>query len=82
MRYTIHTETGSTHEIDTTAMTYVRLRVGPGSMELRRDGEPVPMKAYTLGKEGESCFFHLQIREDGVGTMRSTSPVTKVEEHR
>lgn len=80
MRYRIYTETGSVHEIDATAMSYVRLRAGVNSNEMRRDGEPIPVKFFVIGDAGERCVINLIVREDGIDTFRTTSPVIRVEE--
>lgn len=79
MRRRIYTETGSVHELDTTAGTYVRLRVGTGSTELRRDGEPVPYEEF-FASVGYPAQILLRLREDGVKTWRSTAAVLSIEE--
>lgn len=78
-RVRLYTETGSVHELDLKAGTYTRLRRGHASGTLRRDGEPIAMltASYAVGISG---VFTLQLREDGVKTVRQTSPIVRVEE--
>ena len=49
----------------------------PSASKLRRDGERIPyqLHPHLPLKVGEPAIFLLNIREDGVGTVRTTTPV-------
>lgn len=74
------TETGSIHEIDMKAGTYVRLQQGPDSLVLRRDGELMQLVRCTRPTLGERVELILRLREDGMLTNRTTAPVIRIEE--
>ena len=45
---------------------------------LRKDGEPIPVLAFSGVQVNEEIVFTLQIRNDGVETVRRTSPVVSI----
>lgn len=52
----------------------------PSASQLRRDGERIPYRMHP-GKPlavGEPAVFILQIRDDGVETVRTTTPVVSI----
>ncbi|TQJ49283.1 hypothetical protein [Phycicoccus sp. SLBN-51] len=79
------TET-STYIVDVDAMTATRLAGGAGSLdgalvprfELRRDGTAVPLWAVPAPVVGRQCDLLLDIRGDGIATLRRTSLVCHV----
>lgn len=79
MRLHVHTQTGSVHEIDPDENTYSRLLRGPESGSLRRDGEVMHMVECMPIEVGQPVVMVLRLREDGVLTYRTTSPVVRVE---
>lgn len=80
VRFTVYTETGSVHQIDVPSMTYVRMKKGEKSNELRRDGEPIPIRFFAIGDVGEPLVMSLWLREDGAETIRTTSAIVRVVE--
>jgi hypothetical protein len=75
-RVRVHTATGSVHQVDLDQRIYTRWsKDGP---ELRRDGEPLHVYEVTIPKEGSRMTLLLQIREDGVPTLRVTGVATKI----
>lgn len=75
----IYTDTGSIYEIDPEANTVTRMHVGDESNELRRDGEAVRIiEMPEPPTVGQSLTMVLDVRGDGILTIRKTSPVTKV----
>lgn len=81
----IVTET-STYIVDVDAMTATRLAGGAGSLDgsevprhrLRRDEVPVPLLALPEPVVGQPCDLLLDIRGDGISTLRRTSWVCHV----
>lgn len=47
--------------------------------DLRRDGEPIPVLAFSGVLLGEEILFTLQIRSDGVETIRRTTPAVSID---
>jgi hypothetical protein len=58
-------------------MTAVRLR--NAGAELRRDGETLTMLGWPEPLVGDCLELHLMVREDGVPTVRQTTPVLRVQ---
>lgn len=76
MRFT--TVSGSTYEWDTDADTLTRMRTDEDAV-LRRDGEPVPiLMVIAFPTVGYSAQFILQVREDAVPTVRTTTEVVEL----
>lgn len=73
----VTTETGTVYLIDNEAMTATRLIDHPG--RLRRDGEAIRLLQTVSPVVGESMVMLLDLRRDGVTTVRTTSPVVKIE---
>jgi hypothetical protein len=75
----VHTLTGSIYEIDLDNNTVIRNQ-GNESGELRRDGDVVSIISIpsppTIGKP---LVMVLDVRGDGVQTVRTTSRVTRIE---
>jgi hypothetical protein len=79
------TET-STYIVDVEAMTATRLAVGAGSLdgarvpryELRRDGKPMRLLVLPAPVVGEPWDLVLDVRGDGVPTVRRTTLVCHV----
>jgi hypothetical protein len=68
---------GGVYELDPHALTAVRL--GRTGAALRRDGETLTMLGWPEPVVGVGMVLHLMVREDGVPTVRWTSPVLRVE---
>lgn len=53
----------------------------PPASQLRKDGEPVPYKLHPRMPltVGEPAVFILSIRDDGVETVRTTTPVISID---
>ena len=47
--------------------------------QLRKDGEAVPLLAVEHAVVGEEAIFVIDVRGDGVVTVRRTTPVVKME---
>lgn len=47
--------------------------------DLRKDGEPIPVLAFSGVQLGEEILFTLQIRSDGVETVRRTTPAVSID---
>ncbi|WP_323958858.1 hypothetical protein GC088_09880 [Arthrobacter sp. JZ12] len=47
--------------------------------DLRKDGTPIPVLAFSGVQLGEEVVFTLQIRNDGVETVRHTTPAVSIE---
>lgn len=63
------------------AATAPRLDYLPvGFSELRRDGEAVDLLMVERCSMGESGRFWLQIRDDHITTLRTTSPIVQIED--
>lgn len=65
----------SAYLLDKRAMTATRL---PAHGHLRRDGEAVQLLAWPRIEVGQPLAMLLVVREDGVRTLRHTSPVRVV----
>lgn len=46
--------------------------------ELRRDGKPIPFEVIGELTVGQPAQFLLRIRDDGVATIRTTTPVVEI----
>lgn len=73
----VTTASGTVYFFHPGTMTAVRLR-GEGS-HLRRDGEPIPLLSWPEPVLGACMELELMVREDGVPTVRATTPVVVVE---
>lgn len=77
------TASGTTYKIYEDTNTLVRI-VSPAkdrsesAGELRRDGEHIPILERGLLKVGYNAEFALDIRRDGIPTIRSTNIVSKI----
>ena len=79
------TET-STYVIDVDAMTATRLPGGAGSLDgssvprfgLRQDQQPIPLMRVPAPVIGQPCDLLLDVRGDGIATLRRTSWVCHV----
>jgi len=73
--WVLHTE-NSRQLLDLDARTVTRLPQAPGLLsDLRRDGQDVPLLKVVHCRRGDSAAFILDLRADGVVTLRSTSVV-------
>lgn len=71
----LHTD-NSKHLIDLDARTATRLPHTPGALaDLRRDRQAVPLVKLVHCRRGESATFVLEVRADGILSLRSTSTV-------
>jgi hypothetical protein len=66
----------SIYKLDPANMTVVRSN---SIHEMRKDEEPVPMSFFAIGEIGEPLVMAIEVRDDGVGTIRTTSAITKIE---
>lgn len=87
-RYMVTTATGSQSELDLTARTVKRQMAATppiidfldaGFSRLRRDGETLELLMLESCAVGSSARYWLQIRNDHVATIRTTSPVVRIE---
>jgi hypothetical protein len=46
--------------------------------DLRRDGKPIPFEVIGELAVGQPAQFQLRIRNDGVSTIRTTTPVVEI----
>ncbi|MET3206238.1 UNVERIFIED_ORG: hypothetical protein ABIB21_003057 [Arthrobacter sp. UYEF13] len=86
-RYLVITATGSHYLLDLTARTLQRLMAATapvidyldaGLSQLRRDGESLELlmlESCTIGAPGR---YWIQVRDDHVVTLRTTSPVVRI----
>lgn len=74
----VHTETGSVYDINQADNTVKRLP-DPDGGQLRKDNEVVPLLSLIKPVIGEPMTMLIDVRGDGVQTVRHTSPVTKIE---
>lgn len=80
----IQTET-AVYVIDTLAKMLTRYRREeapddwPAPSQLRMDGEAIPYKEIGTLRVGQPAQFLLQIRKDGVGTIRTTTPIRSID---
>lgn len=87
--YLVTTATGSHYVLDLTARTMSRQMAATaprfdyleaGFSTLRRDGEAVDLLMVERCSMGESGLFWLQIRDDHITTLRTTSPIVRIED--
>lgn len=87
-RYLVTTATGSHYVLDLTARTLKRLMAATapitdfldaGLSQLRRDGESLELIMLESCAVGASARFWIQVRADHVVTLRTTSPVVRIE---
>jgi len=87
-RYRVTTATGSEYVLDLTARTVKRLVAATaplvdyldvGFSQLRRDGETVELLMLEKCAVGASARYWIQVRADHVVTLRTTSPVVRIE---
>jgi hypothetical protein len=71
------TFSGSVCKLDPRTMTAYRLP--DGGAELRRDGERVHLLSWPEPVLGECLELYLMVREDGVPTVRLTTPVVRID---
>lgn len=74
-RWSIATETESVYVLDLTARTAVRV---PARPNLRRDYETLPLLAVEPVEVGRPLVMTLDLRGDGIDTVRTTSLVTQI----
>ncbi len=60
--------------------TLIRGEVAASAADLRRDGEPIPLLGVHHFRLGDPLVMTIQVRPDGIPTLRTTTPVTCVEE--
>lgn len=87
-RYLVTTATGSQYELDLTART-IRRKVAAaaplvdsldgGFSQLRRDGETLELLMLVSCAVGTSATLWLQVRDDHIPTLRTTSPVVRID---
>lgn len=73
----VRTVSGTTYLLDPHPRTVVRLP-GEEAGELRRDAEPIPLLRWPAPVVGEPMVLLLRIRDDGIPTVRTTTPVLHV----
>lgn len=87
-RYLVTTATGSQYVLDMTARTVSRRMAATaplidyldtGFSRLRRDGEPLELLMLESCAVGASARYWIQVRADHVVTLRTTSPVVRIE---
>ncbi|MHA7191126.1 hypothetical protein ACX80N_12630 [Arthrobacter sp. MDT2-16] len=87
--YLVITATGSHYVLDMAAKTVTRQMAvtAPrldyleiGFTELRRDGEPVQLHMLEACRVGLSALLWIQVRDDHITTLRTTSPVVQIQE--
>jgi hypothetical protein len=76
----IHTESGTVYDLDLDAKTVTRY-AGDTASQLRKDGQTVPLLETPTGAPvvGLPFVMVIDVRGDGVETIRTTTRVTKVE---
>lgn len=74
----VFTESGSTYEVDWGARTVRRLP-DPRGEAMRRDEEPIPFVTMADPVVDAPLHMVLNLRGDGVVTIRTTSPVVEVQ---
>lgn len=87
-RYLVTTATGSQYVLDLTARTVKRQMattaplvnfLDAGFSQLRRDGETVELLMLGACAVGASARYWIQVRADHVVTLRTTSPVVRID---
>lgn len=75
----VRTYSGSTYDLDFDAMTVIRVRNEHGGRNMRRDDDAIELLDVELPiTVGLSMTMLLDVRRDGVVTVRETSPVTEI----
>jgi hypothetical protein len=71
----------ATYVIDLEHMKVLRLpdKNAQGALEMRRDAEEVTLYEVPTPIIGERMEMLIQVREDGLPTLRSTSQVTEIQ---
>ncbi|MFJ6078351.1 hypothetical protein ACIQC0_08590 [Pseudarthrobacter sp. NPDC092419] len=86
-RYLVTTATGSHYLLDMTTRTVSRQMAATaplvdyldaGFSELRRDGESLQLLLLESCAVGTSARFWIQVRDDHIVTLRTTSPVVGI----
>jgi hypothetical protein len=75
----VSTATGSKYLLDFEKLTQQRVTVGEDSQQLRRDGEEIRFLRLGL-RLGHEMVMLLDLRGDGIITVRQTSTVVGIEE--
>jgi hypothetical protein len=87
-RYLLTTATGSQYVLDLTARTVSRRMAATpplveyldaGFSQLRRDGETLELLMLESCAVGESARYWIQVRADHVVSLRTTSPVVRID---
>ena len=87
-RYLVTSATGSHYVIDLTARTVTRRAAAAaplvdcldlGFSTLRRDGETLELLLLELCAVGASARYWIQVRTDHVVTLRTTSPIVRID---
>ncbi|MBE4719544.1 hypothetical protein [Pseudarthrobacter sp. AB1] len=87
-RYLVVTATGSHYVLDLKARTVKRqMAAGPplvdyldaGFSQLRRDGEALELLMLESCAVGASAQYWIQVRDDHIPTLRTTSPVLRID---
>jgi hypothetical protein len=86
--YLVTTATGSHYVLDLTARIVTRQMAASapladyldaGISQLRRDGESLELLMLESCSVGASARFWIQVRDDHVPTLRTTSPVVRID---
>ncbi len=87
-RYLVTTAAGSHYVLDLTARIVTRQMAASapladyldaGISQLRRDGESLELLMLESCSVGASARFWIQVRDDHVPTLRTTSPVVRID---
>lgn len=87
-RYLVTTATGSQYVLDLSARTLKRQMAATapvvdyldaGFSQLRRDGERIELLMLEVCAVGASARYWVQVRDDHVPTLRTTSPVVRID---
>jgi hypothetical protein len=73
----VHTESGSIYELDLDNSTVQRLP-SQGAAQLREDANAVPLLALRPPRVGEPMVMLIDVRSDGIETLRCTTPVINI----
>lgn len=77
-RWRISTES-TTYVLDLDARTSTRLRrADDAAVDLRRDGDAIPLARLIACQRGAPAVLLLDVRGDGVQTVRTTTPVQRI----
>lgn len=86
--YLVTTATGSQYVLDLTARTVMRHMAATapiidyleaGFSQLRRDGETLELLMLESCAVGASAHYWIQVRDDHIPTLRTTSPVVRIQ---